>query len=122
MLKDIYQFHYHQYRRIMDRFVDNLQIFCNASKLSFESLDFPRAIITAQIDSAKAAIVTAANFSSMEHERSYIDDDSIRLPFPKVTRSAISGAHGFFNAGKAREVKGFPNISRVLRALSVSSK
>lgn len=70
------------YRRIMDHFVV-IDKYC-VMLLNYRSpLDFPRAIITTQIDSAKAAIITAANFSSMEHEGSYIDDDSNRLPFQR---------------------------------------
>lgn len=116
MLKGIYQFHYRQYRRVMDRFVID-KIFYNASKLSFKPLDFPRAIITTQIDSStKAVIMTEVNFSSMEHERSYIDDDSNRLPFQSVSRYLESTD----SLTKAREVKNFPNIS--CTSFSVSSK
>jgi len=63
--------HYGSFRR-------NRRIFHNAFRLTFEPPDFPRAIITTQIDPANAAIA-AANFSSKEYQASYLDDDSYRL-------------------------------------------
>lgn len=74
--------HYGSFRR-------NRRILCNASKLPFEPLHFPRAIITTQIDWANAAIITAANFSSMEYEGFYIDNE-IRIVCFSKERSAIT--------------------------------
>lgn len=101
----------------------NRRIFHNAFRLAFEPPDFPRAIITTQIEPANAAIAAAANFSSKEHEGSYLDDGScrfLRLRDREVSPISRDRRRRFFDAEEERE-RSRISISRISFSASPSA-